>query len=109
MTADAGELIVREGGPADKFFIVAEGEVEVTRGEGDAAERIATLGSGHFFGEMAIMRDAPRSATVRAVSDTKLLAMERDTFHDLVAQSLGTTPGFDQVIRARMDALGRGS
>ena len=108
MTADAGEVIVREGGPADKFFIVTDGEVEVTRGEGPETENIGVLGPGHFFGEMAIMRDAPRSATVRAVTATKLLAMERDTFHDLVAQSLGTTPGFDQVIRARMDAIGGG-
>ena len=105
ITADAGEVIVREGGPADKFFIVVEGEVQVTRGNGGGAEQVATLGPGHFFGEMAIMRDKPRSATVTAVSPTRLFAMERDTFRDLVAQSLGTTAEFTEVIRARMDAI----
>jgi uncharacterized protein YhbP (UPF0306 family) len=105
-TAQPGEVIVREGGPADKFFIVVEGEVEVLRGEGGQAESVATLGPGHFFGDIAIMRDTPRSASVRAVKPTRLLAMERDTFRDLIAQSLGTTAEFDQVIRARLESLG---
>jgi uncharacterized protein YhbP (UPF0306 family) len=108
-TAEPGEVIVREGNPADKFFIVVDGEAEVVRGEGAQAETVATLGPGHFFGEIAIMRDAPRSATVRAVKPTRLLAMERDTFRDLVAQSLGTTAEFDQVIRARLESFGAGS
>jgi uncharacterized protein YhbP (UPF0306 family) len=108
MSADAGEVIVREGGPADKFFIVTEGEVGVTRSEGGQTETIATLGPGNFFGEPAIMRDTPRSVTVTAASPTKLLAMDRDTFKDVVAQALGTTPGFDQVIRQRLQSLGGG-
>lgn len=106
MSAGAGEVIVREGSPADKFFIVTEGEVEVTRGEG--AERIATLEAGNFFGEPAIMRDRPRSVTVTATSPTRLLAMERDTFRDLVAQALGTTAGFDELIRGRLESLESG-
>jgi uncharacterized protein YhbP (UPF0306 family) len=97
-----GEVIVRAGAPADKFFIVAEGEVEVTGATGGSARH----GQGVFFGEVAIMRDAARSATVTAVTDTRLLAMDRDTFRDVVAQALGTTPEFDQVIRARLEALG---
>ncbi|MGI8631095.1 MAG: cyclic nucleotide-binding domain-containing protein [Solirubrobacterales bacterium] len=106
MSADAGEVIVREGGPADKFFVVTEGEVEVTRGQGDQTETVATLGPGHFFGEVAIMRDTARSATITARSPTRLLAMERETFRDVVAQSLGTTAQFDQIIRGRLEALG---
>lgn len=108
MSAEPGEVIVRQGSPADKFFIVTEGEVEVTRAEGGQVERIATLEPGNFFGEPAIMRDTPRSVTVTATTPTRLLAMDRDTFRDLVAQALGTTPGFDQVIRARLDSLGAG-
>jgi uncharacterized protein YhbP (UPF0306 family) len=106
MSADAGEVIVREGGPADKFFILTEGQVDVTRNEGGQVETIATLGPGNFFGEPAIMRDTPRSVTVTATTPTKLLAMDRDTFRDLVAQALGTTPGFDQVIRERLESIG---
>jgi CRP-like cAMP-binding protein len=50
------------------------------------------------------MRDQPRSATVRATTDAKLLALERDGFRDLVAEAMQITPDFDQVIRARLDA-----
>ena len=107
-TADAGEVIAREGAPADKFFIVVEGELEVVRGGQGAAEVESRLGPGDLFGEIAIMRDRPRTATVRATAPTTLLAMEQDTFRDLVAQALGTTAEFDQVIRARLESHGTG-
>jgi uncharacterized protein YhbP (UPF0306 family) len=103
----AGEVVVRQGGPADKFFIVADGEVEIERDVDGQTQSVATFGRGHFFGELSIMHDTPRAATVRATRPTTLLAMERDTFKDLVAQSLGTTgTGFDQVIQARLRASG---
>jgi uncharacterized protein YhbP (UPF0306 family) len=106
--AQEGEVIARQGGPADKFFIVADGEVEIERsGEGD--RNVATLGPGQFFGEISILRDTPREATVKATKPTTLLAMERETFRDLVAQSLGTTGEFDKVIRGRLESLGGGS
>jgi nitroimidazol reductase NimA-like FMN-containing flavoprotein (pyridoxamine 5'-phosphate oxidase superfamily) len=103
MEVDAGEVIVRQGAPADKFFIIVDGEAEVLR-EGDGeAETLNTLGRGDFFGEIAILRDLPRTATVRAVTPVTLLAMERDAFRALVAESLGTTDQFDRVIRDRMN------
>jgi hypothetical protein len=105
MNADAGEVIVRRGGPADKFFIIVDGEVEVVREEGGEAETVTTLGAGQFFGETAILRDQPRAATVRAVKPTSLLAMDRDTFHSVVAGSLGASDDFDRVLSER---LGRG-
>ena len=100
----AGEVIARAGGPADKFFIVVDGEVEVGR-EDDGQATVASLGPGQFYGELAILRDRPRTATLTARQPTRLLAMERDTFRDLVAQSLGTTTGFDEVVRARLRGL----
>jgi uncharacterized protein YhbP (UPF0306 family) len=106
--AQEGEVIARQGGPADKFFIVADGEVEIER-SGDGERNVATLGPGQFFGEISILRDSPREATVKATKPTTLLAMERDTFRDLVAQSLGTTGEFDKVIRGRLESLGGGS
>jgi uncharacterized protein YhbP (UPF0306 family) len=95
----AGETIVREGTPADKFFVITEGEAEVLR----AGRTLETLGAGQLFGEVAIMREQPRSVTVRAVSDVKLLALDRDRFRDLVAQSMEITPDFDAIVRARLD------
>lgn len=100
-----GDVVVRQGAPADKFFIIIDGEVEVVR-EDDGQERtLATLGRGQFFGEMAILRDTPRMATVRAVTPTTLFAMERDAFHNLVAGSMGTTQDFDQVIQQRLEEI----
>jgi len=106
MQVNPGEVIVRQGAPADKFFIIADGEVEVVREDNGEARTIARLRQGQFFGEMAILRDMPRTATVKAVQPTTLLAMDRDGFRTLVAQSLGTTQDFDKVIQRRLDELG---
>lgn len=100
-----GEVIVRQGAPADKFFIIVAGAVEVVREDGGAPRVVAALGPGQFFGEVAILRDTPRTATVRATAPTTLLAMERDAFRALVAQSLATTQDFDRVIRRRLADL----
>jgi uncharacterized protein YhbP (UPF0306 family) len=101
----ADEIVVRQGGPADKFFIVVDGSVDVEKQDDAGLRKVATLGRGHFFGEVAIMRGTPRGATVRATEPTTLLAMGRDVFRDLVAQSLGMTADFDQVVRARLRSL----
>ncbi len=100
----AGEVIARAGGPADKFFIVVAGTVEVDR-EGVGGEAPVSLGPGQFFGELAILRDRPRTATLKAVEPVRLLAMERDTFRDIVAESLGTTKDFDAIVRERLRSL----
>jgi len=101
-----GEIVVRQGAPADKFFIIVDGEVEVVREDDGVARTVATLKNGQFFGEMAILRDLPRTATVRTTVPTTLLAMDRDAFRALVAQSLATTQDFDRVIQQRLGELG---
>ncbi|HYB23420.1 MAG TPA: cyclic nucleotide-binding domain-containing protein [Solirubrobacteraceae bacterium] len=105
--ADSGEVIVRQGGPADKFFIIVDGAVDVEQQDESGFRKLTSLGRGHFFGEVAIMQGTPRAATVRATEPTTLIAMDRDVFRDLVAQSLGMTADFDQVVRARLKALER--
>jgi CRP-like cAMP-binding protein/general stress protein 26 len=102
----AGDVVVRQGTPADKFFIIVDGEVEVVREDEGKTRQLATLGRGQFFGEIAILRDTPRMATVRAVKPTTLFAMERDAFRSLVAESIGTTGDFDRVIRQRLQERG---
>ena len=102
-TPDA--VIARQGGPADKFFIVVDGELEVTREEAGTTETVATLGPGDLFGEMAILFDKPRGTSARATKPTKLLVLDGDDVPHVVAQSLGTTPDFDQIIRDRIGSL----
>jgi uncharacterized protein YhbP (UPF0306 family) len=101
----AGDVIVRQGAPADKFFIIIDGEVEVVREDDGQQRMLATLGRGQFFGEMAILRDSPRMATVRAVTPATLFSMDRDAFHNLVAGSIGTTQDFDRVIQQRLEEI----
>lgn len=64
---EAGETIVREGAPASALYIILEGKVHVERAEGDGAP-VALLGPGDFFGELALIEEHPRSASV--VADT---------------------------------------
>lgn len=103
-----GEIVVRQGAPADKFFIIVDGEVEVVREGLQGSEALASLERGQFFGEVAILREMPRTATVRALTPATLLAMDRDVFRGLVAQSLATTEDFDRVIQQRLAAVDAG-
>jgi NADH dehydrogenase len=99
---EPGQLIVREGDRGDWLYIVTEGEVEVLRavpGRGDVPLR--RLGQGECFGEMALVGDTARSATVRAVSATSLLAVDRDAFQAMFA-TLPPLRGFvEQLIASR--------
>jgi uncharacterized protein YhbP (UPF0306 family) len=99
------EVIARAGGPANKFFIVVDGEVEVRREAEGAPETVTTVGPGELFGEMSVLVDKPRAASVRAIKPTTLLTLDAETFRDLLAQSLGTSSGFDQVLRDRLENL----
>jgi uncharacterized protein YhbP (UPF0306 family) len=94
-----GDVVVRAGTPADKYLIVLAGRLEV-RPPGSAETR--SLGPGDLFGELAILRDTPRRATVVAVVPSTLLALDRDTFKEITARALGTTHDFDDIIRRRL-------
>lgn len=72
-----GETILREGDPGIAFFVVSEGKVEVLRGTGDEQAVINTLGPGDSFGEMALLNDLPRMATVRAIDNVTCIGMVR--------------------------------
>jgi MFS family permease len=75
VSVSAGDVVVREGDPGDRFYIVREGELEVV------GERLhATAHAGDHFGEIALLRDVPRTATVRAVRGSRLYALERSDF-----------------------------
>ena len=76
----AGAVIVREGDPSDRFYIVESGRVAVTH-DGVALRQ---EGPGDYFGEIGLLRDVPRTATVTAVEDTVLQSVERDEFLSVV-------------------------
>ena len=87
----AGQVVIRQGSPADRFYVIAEGAVRVTQvpdGGGREVE-LRTLGPGDVFGEIGILRRSPRTATVTATSDGLLLALGAAEFLELV----GSGPG----------------
>ena len=97
---EAGATIARQGGPADKFVIVIDGEVDVVRESDGQSDTVTTLGPGDFFGEVSILAEAQRTASLQAKSNATLLTMDRDEFTSVVGQALGT-PEFDSIVRSR--------
>jgi CRP/FNR family transcriptional regulator, cyclic AMP receptor protein len=78
----AGTVIAREGDPGVGLFIIAEGTTDVTIG----GRRRARLGPGDFFGEIALLDGGPRTATVTATSDVKLLGLTEWVFRGLMIE-----------------------
>jgi putative ABC transport system ATP-binding protein len=83
----AGTAVIRQGDVGDKFYLIRKGQVEVEVTRDGQANIVATLGEGNFFGEMALLNDAPRNATVRTQEDTVLYALGKDDFLKVIQQS----------------------
>ena len=75
----AGKVLAREGDFGEEFLVIDSGTAEVTRG----GERIAELGAGEFFGEMALLEGDRRNATVTAATPMSLIVMTRASFRAL--------------------------
>lgn len=88
-SVDADTDVFAEGAEADKFYIVLDGTLQVWKGQGTASELLAEHGRGHLFGEMALVDDLPRSATIRAKTATRLLSIEKSDFQRIVAADAG--------------------
>jgi len=104
-----GAIIVRQGDEADLFYIITRGAVDVLVEQPSGAEiKVATLKSGQYFGEIALMRGGQRTATVRAVddSDVEVMALDRETFGSLMEDAYKTREEMDNAIRVRLDELG---
>ena len=98
----AGETIFRQGDHGDRFYIVDSGEIEI---EIDGREA-NVLGPGEHFGEIALLRDIPRTATARARKETQLYALERDAFLGAVTGHAGSSEEAETVVVARLGLTG---
>jgi len=98
VTANAGEEIIRRGDHGDRFYVVRAGEVEVL--VDDRAPR--REGAGTYFGEIALLRDVPRTATVRAATDVDLYALDRDHFLPAVTGHGDSAQAAEAVIGSRL-------
>jgi MFS family permease len=96
--AALGSEIIRQGDPGDRFYVIEEGEVVVSKN----GRQVATLQQGDFFDEIALLREIPRTATVTAQTDTLLYALERDDFLEAVTGHPQSAEAADAVTRARL-------
>ena len=94
LTVSAGrQTVITAGEPGDRFYLVERGGLDARRG----SEVLSTMAAGDCFGEIALLRDVPRTASVVATEDTLLQALDRDDF-------LGAV-GADPDARGRADTL----
>jgi MFS family permease len=100
VTAPAGGVVFSRGDPGVRFYAIESGGVAVELEGGETRE----LGAGDFFGEIALLRDVPRTATVRALDDLRLYALERDDFIAAVTGHAPSREAADSVVAARMPA-----
>jgi MFS family permease len=97
----AGSVVFRQGDPGDRFYVVGEGNVGVAVDDG----AVSVIGPGGSFGEIALLRDVPRTATVAAQSDVELYALERDDFIAAVTGYAPSAEAADAVIAVRLGRL----
>ncbi len=104
-----GNVIFKEGSPADKFYIIIEGNVEVWKDFGSTRQcQLGTHGRGHVFGEMALIDEMPRSATLVAAQAVRALVIKRDDFLHLVKSNgnlaLSIILSISQIVRDSNEA-----
>ena len=102
LTVQGGVAIVRQGDPAERFYVIVDGQFHVSESEpGSKHRHLRTLGPNEVFGELGLLTGAPRTATVTAVGDGRLLGLEATDFLELVSAAPD--------LRPRLLALYRGS
>ena len=85
----AGDVVVRQGDAADRFYLIAEGTLRVTQTRDGKQVELRTLGPGDVFGEIGLLNRSPRTATVTALTDGRLLALDGEDFLELVSSGPG--------------------
>lgn len=101
--ADAGQRVIEQGRRGDAFYVICAGAVRVVRDEGGQQRELAQLEEGAFFGEMALLSDAPRSASVEATrDDTQLLVIGGETLKALSAEYPSVAAALKRFCRQRL-------
>jgi CRP/FNR family transcriptional regulator len=99
---DAGETIIKQGEQGLGMYMIRSGRVEVVREGAGEEQRLNTLGPGEYFGEIALLTDQPRTATVRAVEPTECLVLTAWNFRSEVQQSADLATQLLKVVGERL-------
>ncbi len=100
---EEGQLVFEQGDKADAFYVICGGQVRVFRTDGTDRKELATLEEGSFFGEMALLSEAPRSASVEAAAeDTQVLVISADILKDLSGSYPVVSTALKKFCRQRM-------
>jgi CRP-like cAMP-binding protein len=89
LTFEDAEILFKQGDPSDSTYLVLLGEMEVLAGSDDDPVVAGVLGANELVGEMGVLANAPRSATIRARGAVRALRIEADTFLELLAENPG--------------------
>ncbi len=101
-----GETIIRQGEPGETFYVIEQGEVEILVETANSPVRpVDRRGPGEFFGEVALLMDTPRTATVRAIGQVWLLELWRTDFLNLVTRDDGIKRNLERVASRRYLSL----
>ncbi|MGH3137422.1 MAG: MFS transporter [Gaiellaceae bacterium] len=100
--AESGAVIFDEGARGDDFYVIADGRASVEIG----GTSIRTLGPRDFFGEVALLQDVPRTATVRAITPLRLLGLDRETFVATVTGHPASAQAAGSIVSARLPGPG---
>jgi ATP-binding cassette, subfamily B, bacterial len=99
----AGSVLVKEGDPGDEFFVVARGRLEVLKSApGGREERVDLYDDGDYFGEISLLKNVRRTATVRTLTETTYLTLKREQFLRLVERHPGIKTQLDQEMDDRL-------
>jgi NADH dehydrogenase len=98
---EIGQTVFRQGDVGDRIYIVLGGRAQVVREGADGDRLLAEIGPGEFFGEMALLGNAPRNATVRCLEATTVLGIPKREFGLLAANLPGLKRSFEQVMQRR--------
>jgi CRP/FNR family cyclic AMP-dependent transcriptional regulator len=102
-SAARGSAIMREGDPVDSLYIVISGRLKVMMGEADGKETILSIiGPGEFFGEMGLIDDNPRSASVVAIEPCELLAVSKRAFRKCLVENADLAMAVMRVLVRRL-------
>ena len=106
-TIEAGEIVIRQGEVGDKFYVIKTGKVLVYVSVAGVDKVIAERGPGEYVGEVALLLDEPRSASVKTLTPVSFLTLERKDFNRLVTEHLYVSRGLERVSSRRMIDLRR--